>query len=279
MKKINLIALMALMAIFLSSCGYHAVEAGYVGVKVNKLGADKGVQNEVLKPGRYFPTVNEEIYDFPTFQVNYVFTASESEGSPTNEEFTFQTSEGMECSMDLGVSMHFNEPQIPLMFQTYRKGVDEIRAVVVRKEIRDALNRVGGSMPVESVYGAGKGKLIDSVLIIAKAKLAPTGIVVDGISLIGSIRIPKNIIDALNAKVQMNQEAEKARNEVAKAEAQAKTLLVQAQAEAEANRLKQAVLTDKLLQQQWIEAWKAGGSQVPSVIGASNTMYQLPAFK
>ena len=134
-------------------------------------------------------------------------------------------------------------------------------------------------MPVESVYGAGKGKLIDSVLIIAKAKLAPTGIVVDGISLIGSIRIPKNIIDALNAKVQMNQEAEKARNEVAKAEAQAKTLLVQAQAEAEANRLRQAVLTDKLLQQQWIEAWKAGGSQVPNVIGTGNTMYQLPAFK
>lgn len=271
--------LMALVAVLFSSCGHHVVEAGFVGVKVNRLGSDKGVQNEVLTPGRYFPTINEDIFDFPTFQVNYVFIKASDEGSPSNEEFTFQTNEGMECSMDLGIAMHFEEAKIPLMFQTYRKGVDEIRGVVVRKEIRDALNRVGGSMPVESVYGAGKGKLIDSVLIIAKNKLAPTGIVIDGISLIGSIRIPANIIAALNAKVQMNQEAEKARNEVAKAEAQAKTLLVQANAEAEANRVKQAVLTDKLLTQQWIEAWRAGGSQVPNVIGAGNTMYQLPTFK
>lgn len=262
-----------------SSCSYHPVEAGYVGVKVDKLGSDKGVQKEVLLPGRYYPTLNEEIFDFPTFQVNYVFTKAADEGSESNEEFTFQTAEGMECAMDLGVSMHFEQEKIPFMFQTYRKGVDEIRGIVVRKEIRDALNRVGGTMPVESVYGGGKGKLIDSVLLISKSRLAPTGIILDGISLIGSIRIPKTIIDALNAKVQMNQEAEKARNEVAKAEAQAKTLLVQANAEAEANRLKQAVLTDKLLTQQWIEAWKAGGSQVPNVIGAGNTMYQLPTFK
>lgn len=282
MKSFKFLTLLVsvLMVLSFSSCTYHPVEAGYVGVKVNKLGSDKGVQSEVLKPGRYFPTVNEEIYDFPTFQVNYVFTKAVDEGSATNEEFTFQTAEGMECSMDLGIAMHFEETKIPLMFQTYRKGVDEIRSIVVRKEVRDALNRVGGIMPVESVYGAGKGKLIDSVLLIAKTKLLPTGIVLDGISLIGSIRIPQTIIAALNAKVQMNQEAEKARNEVAKAEAQARTLLVQAQAEAEANRLKQAVLTDKLLQQQWIEAWKAGGSQVPNVIGAQGgMMYQLPSFK
>ena len=34
-------------------------------------------------------------------------------------------------------------------------------------------------------------------------------------------------------------------------------------AEAEANSLKQRTLTPMLLQQQWIEAWRRGGSQVP----------------
>lgn len=268
------------MAVFtLSSCGHHVVEAGYVGVKVNRMGSEKGVEEKVLSPGRYFPTLNEDIFDYPTFQVNYVFCRDTTEASPTNEEFVFQTIEGMECSLDLGVSMHFDVDKIPHMFQTYRKGVDEIRSVVVRKEIRDALNRVGGTMPVESVYGAGKGKLIDTVFMIVKNKLDPDGIIIDGTSLIGSIRIPGSIIDALNAKVQMNQEAERARNEIAKAEAQAKTLLVRANAEAEANRIRQAALTDKLLMQQWIEAWRAGGSQVPSVVGNSPTMYQLPAFK
>ena len=272
MKNFKLLALVALFSTVLvfSSCGYHPIEAGYVGVKVDKLGSDKGVQKEVLPVGRYFPTFNEEIYDFPTFQVNYVFTAASDEGSKNNEQFTFQTAEGMECSCDLGVAMHFDVVKIPEMFQTYRKGVDEIREIVIRREIRDAINRVGGGMPVESVYGAGKGKLIDSVKSIVRGKLNPHGIIVDDISLIGSIRIPEGILKALNAKVEMNQDAEKARNEVAKAEAKAKTLLVQAQAEAEANRLRQQTLTPMLLQQQFIQKWDG---KLP-VYGTVPTMFK-----
>ena len=206
MKRSSLVVALALLfcTFMVTSCGYHPIEAGYVGVKVDKLGSNKGVQNEVLGVGRYFPTINEEIYDFPTFQVNYVYTQSKTEGSEANEEFTFQTKEGMECSADLGVAMHFEVNKIPFMFQTYRKGVDEIRSVVVRNEIRDALNRVSGNMPVESVYGEGKGHLIDSVTSIVQSRLTKNGIVVDKISLIGSIRIPEKIIKALNAKGELD---------------------------------------------------------------------------
>ena len=252
MKKL---LFLLMLTIVVSSCGYHPIEAGYVGVKVDKLGSDKGIQKEVLGVGRYFPTMNEEIYDFPTFQVNYVYTADDTEGSPDNEQFTFQTAEGMECSCDLGVTMNFETSMIPKMFGKYRKGVDEIRGIIVRNEIRDALNRVGGTMAVESVYGSGKGKLVDSVTTIVKSRLDSTGIIVGRISLIGNIRIPETIMKALNAKVAMTQEADKAKNEVAKAEAQARTLIVQAQAEAEANRLRQAALTPILLQQQLIQRW------------------------
>ena len=282
MKRSSLVVALALLfcTFMVTSCGYHPIEAGYVGVKVDKLGSNKGVQNEVLGVGRYFPTINEEIYDFPTFQINYVYTQNKTEGSETNEEFTFQTKEGMECSADLGVAMHFEVNKIPFMFQTYRKGVDEIRSVVVRNEIRDALNRVSGNMPVESVYGEGKGHLIDSVTSIVQSRLTKNGIIVDKISLIGSIRIPENIIKALNAKVQMTQEAEKAKNQVAEAQARAQIIVVTAQAQAEANRTLSASLSPALIQQQWIAAWKAGGSKVPQIITSGNgMMYQLPTLK
>lgn len=280
MKRNTFVLLMLsiVMVFTFTSCGNHMVEPGYVGVKVKSMGSNKGIQKEVLPPGRYFPTLNEDIYDFPTFKVNYVFCRDTTESSPTNEEFTFQTIEGMECSMDLGVTLYFVREKVSDMYQTYMMGVEEIRAVVVRKEVRDAVNRVGGLMPVESVYGAGKGMLIDTVLQIAAAKLAPTGIVLESVSLIGSIRIPTSVTDALNAKVVMNQEAERARNEIAKAQAIAEKRIVEAKGVAEANLIESNSLTDKILMRQWIEAWKAGGSPVPNVIDSGPTMYQLPNF-
>lgn len=44
------------------------VEAGYVGVRVNLLGGNKGVDSEVLGVGRYWIGWNQELYLFPTFQ-------------------------------------------------------------------------------------------------------------------------------------------------------------------------------------------------------------------
>ena len=253
----------------MSSASCSKVEAGYVGIKVDMLGSSKGVNDEVLGPGRYFVGPNTEIFTFPTYQVNYTYTASSNEGSETNEQFVFQTVEGMECSADLGVSMHFEEQSISKMFQTYRKGVDEIRAVVVRNAIRDALNKVSSNMPVESVYGEGKAKMIDTVKIIVKNHLKNTGIYVDNLYLIGSVRIPTSVQQALNDKVQMTQLAQKAENErrkaeaeaaikVAKAKGDAESLLTVARAEAEANRLKQSTLNGLLIQQQWIEKWDGG---------------------
>ena len=45
----------------------ETVPAGYVGVKVNLYGSEKGVQNEELGVGRYLLTWNEQCYLFPTF--------------------------------------------------------------------------------------------------------------------------------------------------------------------------------------------------------------------
>ena len=284
--KFFAIAVIAVLSMSLTSC-MHTTDPGYASVINHRYGSDKGVQKIPVGPGTYFASFGEDYYDFPTFTVNWTFTHDETEGSETNEEFTFQTKEGMECRADLGLAMHFEFDKLPLMFTTYRKGVEEIRSVTVRNEIRDALNRVAGNMPVESVYGEGKGKLIDTVKSIVKAKLAPSGIIIDNISLIGSIRIPDNIKAALNSKVQMTQDAQKAQNEVIKAEAEAKikvakaqgdaeAMLATARAEAEANRLKNITLTPMLIQMRWIEAWEAGGSNVPTyVTGAAGNQFLM----
>lgn len=276
-KKIMFMMAIVFATVFsFTSCS--KVEAGYVGVKVDLLGSEKGVQNEVLGVGRYWVGVNEELYTFPTYQVNYVYTREESEGSQTNEEFTFQTNEGMICSADLGLSMHFDANQISKMFQTYRKGEDEIRGVVVRMKIRNALNRVSSTMPVEYVYGEGKGKLIDSVELIIKKELEPTGIIIDDINLIGAIRIPPSIEEALNLKVKMTQDAQRAQNEVAKARAEADIRTAKARGEADSkkiladgeayyNRTVSGSLTPQIVEMKRLEKWNGVYPQTYGVSG------------
>ena len=254
------------------------VPVGNVGIKVYKLGGAKGVDTEVLGVGRYWIGWNEELHLFPTYQVNYTYTRESNEGSPDNEEFMFQTKEGMECSMDLGVAMHFEMNSIVKMFTTYRKGQEEIRSVVVRNTIRDALNKIAGNMPVESVYGAGKGLLVDSVYKMVSSALAPTGILIDKVSLIGSVRIPESVKEALDSKVRMTQEAQRAQNEVAKAKAEADIQTTKARGEADALKIKgegeayynqkvSSSLTPQLVEMKRLEKWDGHYPQTYGVNG------------
>lgn len=102
---------------------------------------------------------------------------------------------------------------------------------------------------------------------------------------------PDNLIaDAINKKqaaIQDNQRIEnekagviaQAAKKVAEAKGDSASLVINASAEALANKLKQQTLTDKLLQQQWIDAWRAGGSLVPQYIqgsSAGNFMMSIP---
>ena len=165
------------------------------------------------------------------------------------------------------------------MFQKYKKGVDDIRAVVVRNEIRDALNKIASYMPVESVYGEGKTKLVDSVQNTVKASLLADGIEINKIYLIGSIRIPDAVKEALDSKVKMTQEAQRAENEVAKAKAEADiatakargrgdSILIVAESQSKANEMLSRSITPTLVSYRAVEKWSGNlslysGGSVP----------------
>ena len=99
MKIYIIVFLVGVLAIFgTTSCS--KVPAGNVGIIVHLLGGEKGVDSEEVGVGRYWLGFNDQLFLFPTFLQNYVWTADTREGSPTNEEFTFQTKEGLVVKAD-----------------------------------------------------------------------------------------------------------------------------------------------------------------------------------
>jgi len=261
MKKI-----MVLLGLLLSTCGCSKVPAGYVGVKVHTMGGSKGVDSEVVGVGYYWLPPTVDLYTFPTFQQNWVWTASPHEGSPHDESMTFQDKDGLQINTDIAISYIIDPAKVAHIFTTYRKGIDEITNVVLRNMVRNAFSAIGGTMKVEDIYGSQKGDLLSKVTAAVNAQIDPIGIHVISIASVGAMRLPEAVQDSLNAKIQATQKALQLENEVAQARAQAEKAIAVARGEAEANRLKNNSITPQLLQYEALQKWDG---HTPAVVGGS----------
>lgn len=256
----------------------YKIQAGYVGVKVYLLGANKGVDNEVVGPGRYFIGINEELYLFPTFQQTVLWDGDKA--------FNFQSKEGMVSSADVSLSYTLNQDKISILFQTYRKGIDEISDVYMKNLLRDSINKIASTLSVEEIYGEKKQEFQDKVLADVRDKMVPIGIDVDFIAFVGGIRPPESVVKAIDAKVEATQRAQQRENELREAEAQAKktealatgeanarieeakgvaeSIRIEAEARAEANKKIAESINPELIKYNEIEKWDGKLPQVSS---------------
>ena len=213
--------------IFLA-CSFQTVPAGYVGVKVNLYGSDKGVQQEELGVGRYLLTWNEQAYLFPSFNQLHTY----------KEPFTFQTSDAMAVNARVGVEYQVKPSMATKVFQTYRKGVDEITEVNLRQNISDALIKYASLMDVNELTANGKSKLLDQVTQELRHQLEEVGIHIIRVSWASDIEYPPQVRESINAKIEATQRAMLRENEVAQSKAEAEKARVTAQGEADAQLTK-----------------------------------------
>jgi regulator of protease activity HflC (stomatin/prohibitin superfamily) len=214
----------------MTSCS--KVPAGNVGIIVHLLGGSKGVDSEEVGVGRYWLGWNDEMFLFPTFLQNYVWTADKREGSPENEEFTFQTREGLVVKADIGISYSVNPKKVSEVFQKYRRGIDEITHVFLRNQVRDALVSVASTKPIEYVYGEGKADLIKQVEQMVREENKDL-FDIQQIYWIGELRLPESVVEAINLKITATQKAAQRENEIQTAKASAQVNIEEARGKAE----------------------------------------------
>lgn len=281
MKKLLFLVLVIGSLFSMSSCS--TVPAGAVGIKFYLLGGAKGVDYEPVGPGRYYIGVNEKLYIFPTRMQNKTWTNDEREDSPSKEGFEFQSCEGMKLDANVGIEYCIQKADVPKIFETYKRGLDEITDKVLRNATRDAFNMASSTRTAEQMYGKGKVEFMNEVSRLVKEKASDKFITITDIYLIGNIGIPKEVTKALNRKIEAKQLAEQKQNELASAEADAKKLkakaqgeaqaiLVKAQAQAKANKLINSSLTPALVEYKKILKWNG---TLPQVTGGAGTLVNL----
>ncbi|WP_373225180.1 SPFH domain-containing protein [Enterobacter cloacae complex sp. ESBL7] len=221
MKKLIFALFVTVFSVLMIGC--DRVEPGNVGIKVNKLGDDKGV-GEVVGVGRYWTGLNTDIYIFPTFKQMKTY----------DDAFNFQMSDGTTIGYHIGVAYKVDPTKITSVFQTYRKGVDDITDTDLRQKIADALNRLASKMSTDKFIDGGKSELLDAALKDIQDEMGPIGIQVISLSYVGKPEYPPTVVASINAKVTANQKTLQRQQEVLQREAEANMLRAEADGQADA---------------------------------------------
>ena len=225
-------------AIFLFSSCVVRVDAGHVGIRVKYAGSSRGVDDIPVVTGwQIYNPLGEQIVMFPTSVQNIVWTKDPHEGNPHDESITFSSAEGANINADIGLSFHIEPTMAPHLYLKFRKNdLQDLASGYVRNAVREAFNVVASKMPVQEIYGAGKGQVVADVNKRLQDQLGKDGFIVDQLTVNGALRLPESVATAINRALEQKQQAIQAQNRVAQVEAEARQAVAQAEGQASAAR-------------------------------------------
>ncbi|MCV4872148.1 SPFH domain-containing protein, partial [Escherichia coli] len=87
--------------------------------------------------------------------------------------------------------------KVTTVFQTYRKGVDDITDTDLRVKIADALNRLASRRSTDKFIDGGKAELLENALKEIQSDMGPVGIQVISLSYVGRPEYPSTVIDSI----------------------------------------------------------------------------------
>lgn len=293
----GLIGLLILLVVFFNYvASVTRIGAGYVGVEVVLSGSQRGASEIPIRTGWvFYSPLRSQIIEFPTFVQTVKWTHDLNEGRAQNEEMSFNTKEGMEIYADVSLSYAIEPRRVPDFYVKYRvSDLETFTHGILRDVVRNSLNEIASTYSVEQIYGEQKAEFLAKVQALIQSKMDVVGVGIQQFGFIGAPRVPPVIATAITGKAQAIQDAERARNELAKTQAEAaKTIaeadgnaraeVTRAQGEAEANRIRQTSLTPQLLELRKIENQKAlvekWNGQLPTVETSGQTLMQLPKMQ
>jgi prohibitin 2 len=272
----------ALLVLSMFSGAFTYVNPGYVGIKIDKVAG--GVEATPLQPGLHFKMpFATEIEEYPVYMQTLVLTKSAGEGSVANDEINVNSVEGQPISIDVSLSFELDPSKTPRLYTTFRTDIVSIQHGFVKQAIRQVLQEVIGSEEIAAILGPKKAETVGRAQRLLTDRLQQYGFVVKQFTL-NEIRAPEAVMEAINTKNVMQQQALTAQNELQKntfqaqgdsikAAGRAMAILGEARAQAEANRLLSQSITPTLVQYEMAKKWNG---QMPQVSSSAIPMIQLP---
>jgi regulator of protease activity HflC (stomatin/prohibitin superfamily) len=280
-RRVMLVIVVLIVALVLLPTSVTYVNPGYVGIVIHRAGG--GVDHTPLGPGLHFRNpLTTGIEEYPVYMQTLVLAKGSNEGSRYNDEINVNSKEGQPISLDVSMSFELDPDKTPNLYSTFRRDIEAIQHGYVKQAIRQGLQEVIGNEEIAAVIGPKKAEAVNQTQQLLSQRLAQYGIVVKQFT-INELRAPPAVIEAINQKNVMQQQALTAQNELQKnqfqaqgdsikAAGQAKAILGVAEAQAKANELLARSVTPNLVQYEMAKKWDG---KMPQVSSSTMPLLQL----
>lgn len=304
----KLIATIIIGAIIIITAGAAGITAcaklekvapGHVGVSVRKC-RDSGVKKEAIPTGYYWRELFcEDVVTYPISMQSLVLTANphEGKGGPDGQEqdqsISVTSIEGLPIVVDVAFNFTLDPAKVPGIYEKWRMDIDHIEHLYVRQTIREAAQDTFAKYTAQQLYSDKKETARAEMEKFLTERLSPLGFIPQQLTL-NRIEPPHSVVAAINAKVEMAQQAQRAQAEVQKkeaeasqavavaqgqarsaqaiAEGEAQAITLKAEAQAKANKILSESLTPALIDYQRAIRWDG---KLPTVTSGVVPMMQV----
>jgi regulator of protease activity HflC (stomatin/prohibitin superfamily) len=284
MKKYMLIAaglagLVVVIGGLLMVASLTTIHPGHVGVSVKKCGGG-GVSSDPIPTGYYWRSLFcEDVVEYPTNVQTLVLSKSPHEGQAIDESITVTSSEGLPVNLDVSLSFTLDPSKVPAIYTKYRNDITVIAHNFIRQTVREGLQSNFAQFTAEQLYSTKREESRVEVQGFITKRLGAEGFIIQQFT-VNETRVPEAVVQAINAKVAMIQESQKAEAQVRKTEAEAKQRVAQAQGEADSKRLTAdaeayfnktvaASITPEYVQYKALERWNG---ELPQMMGGAGAV-------
>ncbi|WP_440953587.1 prohibitin family protein [Methanococcoides sp. FTZ1] len=221
---------------------FVSIGAGEVGVKFNQFG---GVEDDELGEGLHIVPPWVSVTKYSVRSEVYTMTARPSEGEVIgDDQINALTNEGLTLGLDITVRYRLVAEDASVVHKNLGTGYAE---KIIRPTIKSVIREVVSGHAAMEVYGEQRELVAAEMKDEMEAALLEDGIIVEEV-LLRNVRLPEKVADAIESKLQADQDAQRmifvkqkeqleAERKIIEANGIANATIVRATGEAEALRL------------------------------------------
>lgn len=182
------------------------------------------------------------------------------------------TADGKNLKMSISVNYHVDSSKVVQIFNKFGNAdIEALENGFLRTRVQDGLRQSLAKYTVIEAFGVKAGDIKKDTFESISKRLEKEGFIIEDIAL-SSPEADGATQQAIDERVKANQELERAKTDLAIAEANAKKKKIEAEGEAKANKILNDSLTENLIKKQMIDKWD--GSQ-PISIGSDSVITNL----
>lgn len=232
----------------------------YTGIKVDLYWTNKWVNLNTLSTWRnWYNPFTSDVYTYPIFIQQKEYS-----------QISFQDTDWLSIVSNIGMDYQFKSESISSIFENYRSSADRITNELMSTWLKSSINRASSKFKVDELYWPKKEEFRLSILENIKKDFDEKGIIVSNIYFVGTMDLPQQVMQRINAKIEATQTAMQKENELRAVEAEAQkqiaeakwyneSQIIKAKADAEAIRIKSEAIKSQwwteYVQLQAIEKW------------------------